>query len=443
MPKDRPYIHLSEEMTNPVETTGWDDLGLVEEWATGHHACLAWQVTALPIYDGMAMVRGLRWEEWTRQVLRDQMRFLAAWQPELDPLEGTFNPALRSLQLRFLGGREASGEGIWLLAKVFDPDPDRARMRARALHEEVQALFPPGYGLHPLTEAADLARCWPLATDEGEEDGWWLAEIRRGIKRVRRGVCSTVPRRPGRKLSADRQIGHQTAGFGNPAGADCDLPSPPGDGWQLYPFVWSVGGLRRTLEVTQATPGQAMLCVTLRPTGLHEMEEERLRGLLLAGRRKQKAVAMLLQDTTKHENLYWTPELVRGCPQQVEESVLANRAVFRAVPGRWRHPYLLRVCLAGRETCPDPLVRALAADLTAPDGSPRPYTLTYPEGPEEREVARRNLRWLEMEGWGTDVLLAPPDQRLRYLVDVREAQAAFRIPVLDPDEADGWGLRVE
>lgn len=373
MPGDRPIIHLSEEMTSPVETTGWDDLGLVEEWVTGYHACLVWQVTALPTYDGMAMVRGLRWDEWARQVLRDQMRFLAAWQPELSPPEGAFNPALRSLQLRFLGGREVSGAGIWLLAKAFDPDPGRARMRARALHEEVQALFPPGYGLHPLTEAADLACCWPLATDEGEEDGWWLAEVHRGIETVRRGVGSTAPRRP------------------------------PEDGWQLYPFTWSVDGLCRTLEVIQAAPGQAMLCVTLRPTGLHEMEEERLRGLLLAGRRRQEA----------------------------------------EVPDRWRHPYLLRVCLAGHGTMPDPLVRALAADLTAPDGSPRPYTVVYPEGSEEREVARRNLRWLEMEHWGTEALLDPPDRRLRYLVDVKEAQAAFRIPILDPDEADGWGLRTE
>jgi hypothetical protein len=58
-------------------------------------------------------------------------------------------------------------------------------------------------------------------------------------------------------------------------------------------------------------------------------------------------------------------------------------------------------------------------------------------------VARRNLRWLEMEHWGTDILLPPPDQRLRYLVDVREAQAAFRIPMLDPEEAEVWGLRIE
>jgi len=227
---NRPDIHLSEEMTSPVETTGWDDLGLVEEWVTGYHACLAWQVTALPIYDGMAMVRGLRWDEWARQVLRDQMRFLAAWQPELSSLEGSFNPTLRSLQLRFRGGWEASRGGIWLLAKVFDPDPARARMRARALHEEIQVLFPPGYGLQPLTEAADLARCWPLATDEGEEDGWWLAEVQRGINQgMRRGVCSTAPHRPSQ------------------------------DGRQLHPFLWSVGGLRRTLEVIQAAPGQGML----------------------------------------------------------------------------------------------------------------------------------------------------------------------------------------
>jgi len=367
MSGERPYIHLSEEMTSPVETTGWDDLGLVEEGVTGYHAGLAWHVTALPIYDGLAMARGLRWEEWARQVVRDQMRFLAAWQPELSSQGGFFNPTLRSLQLRFLGGREASRPGIWLLAKVFDPDPDRARLLARALQEEVQALFPPGYGLHPLTEAAGLAGCWPLATDEGEEDGWWLAEIRRGLCRtVWRGAGSTAPRRQ------------------------------PEVSLQLHPFVWSVGGLRRTLEVIQAAPGQAMLCVTLCPTGLHEMEEERL-----------------------------------------------SRAVFGRVPSRWQHPYLLRVGLAGHGACPEPLVRALAADLTAPDGLPRPYAVVYPAGPEEREVARRNLRWLEMERWGMDDPLAPPDRRLRYLVDVGEAQAAFRIPMLDPDEAEGWGLRVE
>lgn len=374
MSAERPYIHLSEEMTSPVETTGWDDLGLVEEWVTGYHACLAWQVTALPIYDGMAMVRGLRWDQWARRTMRDQMRFLAAWQPELNPSRGFFNPTLRSLQLRFLCGRGASRSGIWLLAKVFDPDPDRARLRARALHEEVQALFPPGYGLQPLTEASDLARCWPLATDEGEEDGWWLAEVRREVSRtVRCGAVEPAPRQP------------------------------PEVSWQLLPFVWSVGGLRRTLEVIEATSGQVILGVTLRPSGLHPMEEGRLRGLLLAGKQRQAA----------------------------------------GIPGRWRHPYLLRVCLAGRETCPDPLVRALAADLTAPDGSPRPYTVAYPEGPEEREVARRNLRWLEMEGWGTDTPLASPDRRLRYLVDVKEAQAVFRIPLLDPEATDNWGLRIE
>jgi hypothetical protein len=57
----------------------------------------------------------------------------------------------------------------------------------------------------------------------------------------------------------------------------------------------------------------------------------------------------------KYENSHRIPELVRGYPQQVEDSILANRAIFRTVANTKATPALLREWLSLHVRDPAPL----------------------------------------------------------------------------------------
>jgi hypothetical protein len=70
--------------------------------------------------------------------------------------------------------------------------------------------------------------------------------------------------------------------------------------------------------------------------------------------------------------------------------------------------------------------------------------IVEPQTVGQQAVARRNLYLLELEPWGRSV--APhtqqlPLNRLRHLVDAREASCAFRVPVPQPDGIDGVPLQ--
>ena len=402
--REQPFIWTLGPVFTPVETGEFDDLGVVEETVEGYHSLAALRVTALPIYGGGPWARGLIWHEWACDLLRQQAQCLAALHPSLLGTESP-NPTLRTLDLRYLAPGEGERLELVLLAKAFDPDAQRSRWWARALADELLALFPAEYGLCPVTSEQALAR-YVLRTDElgeaGEEEepglGWWLGEVRR--------YEEFVP------LDREQQVREQN--------------------YLVYPFTWQVSGMAQVLTLLHDWPGKGVVSVALRPTSLHEAEERHL--------------CDLYATFEKLEGAGWLKARIQG---QIGQRVYA--AYLRCL----KRPYLMRVRFAGCAAEPEALVRALGATLSAvPETAPDPqlgglldayfdagYQVAFPrpEVPGELEAAWHNLQWLEFDGWGPELSL-PIYRRFRYLVDAWGASSAFRLPVLPPEQVVDLGL---
>ena len=316
-----PFIWTLGPVPTPVETGEFDDLGVVEEIVEGYHSLVALRVTALPVYAGDALARGLLWQEWSQELLYRQTQFLVALHPSLLEAESP-NPTLRTLDLRYV----AQGDGdvaLALLVKAFDPDAQRSRWWARTLADEVLALFPPEYGLQPVVSEQELAR-YALRLDEvgdgnGEEEvglGWWLGEIRR--------YEEFVP------LDRERQVREQN--------------------YLVYPFTWRADSMSQVVALLHCWPGQAVVSVALRPTCLHEAEERHL--------------CDLHATFEKLEQADWLKARIQG---------RIGQRIYAGYLRRLKRPYLMRVRFAGRGAEPDALVRALGESL--PDAPPLPYPL--------------------------------------------------------------------
>ncbi len=386
-----------------VETGEFDDLGVVEEIVEGYHSIIALRVTALPLYAGDSLVRGLLWQEWAQNLLHRQTQCLAALHPSLLEAESP-NPTLRTLDLRYVAQGDHGGLELALLVKAFDPDAQRSRWWARALANEVLMLFPSEYGLQPVASEREFARyalCLDELVAENEEEaslGWWLGEIRR--------YEEFVP------LDRERQVREQN--------------------YLVYPFTWRVDGMSQVLALLHCWPGQAVVSVALRPTYLHEAEERHL--------------CDLYATFEKLEGADWLKARIQG---QI------GQRIYAAYLRRLKRPYLMRVRFAGRDSEPEALVRALGATLSAvPDlqsGGSLPetyfeagYEVAFPRrtAHDELETAWRNLRWLEFDDWGAELSL-PIYRRFRYLVDAWAANSAFRLPVLPPELIVELGLDSE
>lgn len=395
-----PFIRTFGPVPTPVETGEFDDLGVVEEMVEGYHSLIALRVAALPVYAGDSLARGLLWPEWSQELLRRQTRFLVALHPSLLETESP-NPTLRTLDLRYA----AQGDGdvqLALLVKAFDPDAQRSRWWARALADEVLALFPPEYGLQSVISEQEFAPYAPrldeIGDGNGEEEmglGWWLGEIRR--------YEEFVP------LDRERQVREQN--------------------YLVYPFTWRSDSMSQVLALLHSWPGQAVVSVALRPTCLHEAEERHL--------------CDLYATFEKLEQADWLKARIQG---------RIGQRIYAAYLRRLKRPYLMRVRFAGRGAEPDALVRALGATLSAvpdlqTDGSlletqfDAGYEVAFPRpaAQDELETAWRNLQWLELDDWGPELSL-PIYRRFRYLVDAWEANIAFRLPVLPSELVAELGL---
>lgn len=403
--QEQPYIWTLGPLPTPVETGEFDDLGVVEEIVEGYHSVAALRVAALPIYAGEPWSRGLIWHEWVQELLRRQAQCLATLHPSLLEAESP-NPNLRTLDLRYMACADRGGLELILLVKAFDPDPQRSRWWARALADEVLALFPPEYALQPVTLEEAFAR-YAVRLEEPDEEGeaeeialgWWLGEIRR--------YEEFVP------LDRESQVREQN--------------------YLVYPFTWRLSGMAQVLTLLHDWPGQAVVSVALRPTCLHEVEERHL--------------CDLYATFEKLEDADWLKARVQA---QIGQRIYAGYL------RRLKRPYLMRVRFAGRDSEPEALVRALGATLSAvPEAAPdlQPgtgttathfdvaYDVVFPrrEVPGELETAWHNLQWLEFDDWGPGLSL-PVYRRFRYLVDAWGANSAFRLPVLPPDLVVELGL---
>ena len=136
-----------------------------------------------------------------------------------------------------------------------------------------------------------------------------------------------------------------------------------------------------------------------------------------------------------------------GHSSTLAPEITSSLKLYRQLLYRTPRPFTLRMVLAGEPAVPRGLANAVGGGLCLPplqpgsdeEGLAANYTLTWPSGPEDISLAKLNLICLSQYDWGTD-LVSLPLRRLRYAVDAKQAQAAFRIPI--PPEAGFPGVSV-
>jgi hypothetical protein len=364
----QPYIYTSDEEETEVESGGFDDWGVVPEVVEGRHSIFA--ATVHPAGDGGSS---------PLEVLGRQVRFIAGL---YHPLGGYLrpNPGLRTLDLRFISQPDESRVGVVLLGKTFDPSADFSRQLALEFWEECRGLFPLDYELKAVTAEAEFEECFLGGLVEGVSDVGQIADVRR--------YEEFIP------MEREEQVWEQD--------------------YLVYPFVWSVQGLAELPRVLVALSQRCVVSVSLRQTRLYEAEERHL--------------CDLYATFEKLEKVNWLKAKVQG---------RVGMRLYAEYLRRLRFPFLMKVQIAGEGVVPNSLIHALGAGLTGlPDGVLQggmedyvesSYDFVFPETEEELATARRNLRLLEHTFWGRDLPLAKY-RRLRYLVDARWANCAFRFP---------------
>jgi hypothetical protein len=365
---EQPYVYTSDKEETEVESGEFDDWGVVPEVVEGCHSIFA--ATVQLAGDGGSSAV---------EVLGRQIRFIAGL---YHPLGGDVrpNPNLRTLDLRFVPQPGEERVDTVLLGKAFDSSPDVSRQVALAFWEECRGLFPSDYEVKAVTGEAEFEECFLGGFVEDISDGRQMADIRR--------YEEFIP------MEREEQVWEQD--------------------YLVYPFVWSVQGLAELPRVLVSLPQRCVVSVSLRQTKLYEAEERHL--------------CDLYATFEKLEKVNWLKAKVQG---------RVGMRLYSEYLRRLRFPFLMKVQIAGEGGVPDSLIHALGVGLTGlPDGVleggaddyvETSYDFAFPETGEELATAKRNLKLLEHTFWGRDLPLAKY-RRLRYLVDARWANCAFRLP---------------
>jgi hypothetical protein len=372
---EQPYVYTSDKEETEVESGEFDDWGVVPEVVDGRHSVFAATVQPADTDDGGGGS--------ALEVLGRQIRFIAGL---YHPLGGDVrpNPNLRTLDLRFIPQPEKRRINTVLLGKAFDSSLDVSRQVALELWEECRGLFPADYELKAVTAEAEFEECFLGGFIEGIADGRQMVDVRR--------YEEFIP------MEREEQVWEQD--------------------YLVYPFVWSVQGLAELPRILVSLPQRCVVSVSLRQTKLYEAEERHLCDLYVT--------------FEKLEKVNWLKAKVQG---------RVGMRLYSEYLRRLRFPFLMKVQIAGERGVPNSLIHALGVGLTGlPDGVlegsaddyvETSYDFVFPETAEELDTARRNLKLLEHTFWGRDLPLAKY-RRLRYLVDARWANCAFRLPGPSP-----------
>ncbi len=366
---EQPYIYTSDREETQLESGEFDDWGVVPEVMEGFHSVFAATVQPSEDTGGSAL-----------EVLGRQIRFIASLYHPVGG-EPCPNPNLRTLDLRFIPQPEEKRVNIVLLGKVFDASADVSRQLALEFWEECRSLFPPDYELKAITTEAEFEECFLGDFIEGIIVGRQMVDVRR--------YEEFIP------MEREEQVWEQD--------------------YLVYPFVWSGQGLAELPRILLSLPQRGVVSVSLRQTRLYEAEERHL--------------CDLYATFEKLEKVNWLKAKVQG---------RIGMRLYAEYLRRLRFPFLMKIQIAGQGAIPNNLIHALGVGLTGlPDGIleggaddyvETSYDFVFPETAEELATARRNLKLLEHTFWGRDLPLAKY-RRLRYLVDARWANCAFRLPL--------------
>jgi len=386
-----PYMHSVHSSEAQIDSGVFDQLGVVHRSTSGYHSLFAARVLVEP-YEVLAERKwGLVERDLLDEVLDRQMRFIASLH-YVGPQSASPDLHLRTLALRYVFVPGARRVDVVIVGKAFAAEQGQACALANAWYGDIQALFPADYRLVPFTsERAFMEGSGQTLLQEIVLPAQTV-EIRRFEMFLTR--------------SRERDVAETH--------------------YLIYPFVWHRNGMEQVWQAMVSCSVPAVLSVTLRPTYLHEAEEIYLGQLY-------EAASKLSQST------------------HVAERVMAQRAtaIHADYLRSWRQPFLVRVQAAARPKVPGALARAAGCAIAygSPIGCEQQavsfpgYELVEPED-TECESARDNASLLEMSEWGSDQA-APPYRRFRYLVGVKGAHCAFRLPFVPKGGIPGVQIGAE
>lgn len=350
-------------------------------------ALFGFSVPFLPDVFSSPWFTGSNRRERLYEVLRAQMGLLQAlWR------SGTPAPIW---DLRFVGSDEAAGVAIALLCRLQRPvHLHKAQFHnfCLAYCSELQQLFANvGYEVVPLSDERSLARYvipFHFAA---------VAEVRRNEE-----LC----------VFESTYVAYEA--------------------YVPYPWSWTLQNRLRLFETLVKRQSNCLVSIYLEPTRLTEQEHWHLQHAT-----SQQMREMLSQSGPAGENIY---------------------NVYKDLQQCLRQPYLLRIGIAAssQQTLYQ-VGNALLDELHTSqsmeqmqqenfvnriDASEMRSALCFPRNSAEMQWASRNIATLECIPWGHNLgVNLPGTARLRYLVDVRMASMAFRLPVTNVNDAAGVPVR--
>jgi hypothetical protein len=342
----------------------------------GYHALFAFEILRrlFAEFQGRIwnrMMAGPLIEAWDRQIHLIESLHL----PGPDPY---CNPAF---ELRFIASPGRSQVDLFFLAKAFAPTPEQARSAALALSQEVFSLFPFDFVLRPLPDWTEFERAYRSE---------WIADLKHAeqIVEIRR---------------SERLVACPDQGNGiNPI-------------YLTSSWEWHLQSMDQVWCALAKYQQPLMFNINLTPVLWDQADYVYPNNLEAVANRGTFPPTLALEI----------------------ESVLN---LYRLLLYRTPRPFTMRPVLVGIPSVPRGLANAVGAGLCTPQlqiGHDETklnvhYTLAWPTTPTDFSLAKFNLTQLSQYDWGTN-LASLPTRRLRYAVNAKLAQAAFRIPI--PPEA--------
>lgn len=211
----------------------------------------------------------------------------------------------------------------------------------------------------------------------------------------------------------------------------------------VLPLVWRANSFAELFHTLLTVRAPLLVSVQLRPTNLDDLEREAL-----------AYVANRLEELSDQNYQGFS-----GPQRLVDVEARSASNFYRGFLAQMDQPYLVTVELASPQPLPRGVLHTLGAEISSPskvqidvherdqqhaEQSGTTVDIVSPETRGQEVIARRNLYLLEVDPWGAS--FAPhnsdlPLGRLRHLVNAREANCVFRVPVPQPDGIDGVPIR--
>ena len=240
-------------------------------------------------------------------------------------------------------------------------------------------------------------------------------------------------------LDAMRKRTTRTMGFDseaapcNPQGTEIKLSQI----YYVFPFTFHLDNMERVCSVLFLQHQPCLLSVCLRPYRMNPKDENHLEGRIKSCEKYSQLSIGLSEDVEKLEPFLkmQATTLFKNC---AKEFLALQDASF-----------LMKIQMASPVPVPFDLWSVVGSTITAPTGqlkSSSPdamenafvggYDLAQPRNKREKTRAISNLRNMDFEVWIPSIA-DPGTCHWRYLFDVQQANAAFRLPLPTTSEFPG------